>query len=104
MTSASADIYLSEGNELSRTVAENNVVITQPGRKATGNWVQYSAGDEVAILRGSPAYISDSAQGSSQANELTFMMRENRVVSESKPKAGGSGGRIRSTYKIDPKQ
>lgn len=103
MTSASADIYLSDANELSRTVAENNVVITQPGRRATGNWVQYSAGDEVAILRGSPAHVSDSVNGSSQAAELTFMMRDNRVVSESKAKPGSTGGRIRSTYKISPK-
>lgn len=103
MTAASADVYLDDRNELSKTVAETSVVITQPGRKATGNWAQYSAGDEVAILRGSPASVSDAANGTSQAAELTFMMRENRVVSEAKTH-GSTGGRIRSTYKVDPKQ
>ena len=103
MTSTSADVYLNENNELSKTIAENNVVITQPGRRATGNWVQYTSADEVAILRGSPATINDSANGASQAAELTFMMRENRIVSEGKTKSNTSG-RIRSTYKIDPKQ
>ncbi len=103
MTSSSADVYLNENNELSKTVAENNVVITQPGRRATGNWVQYTSADEIAILRGSPASINDSANGSSQASELTFMMRENRVISTGKAKPSGAG-RIRSTYKIDPKQ
>jgi lipopolysaccharide export system protein LptA len=103
VTSASADVYLGENNELSKTIAETGVVITQPGRRATGNWIQYTANDEVAVLRGNPASITDSVNGSSQAAELTFLMRENRVMSEAKTKSAGSG-RIRSTYKIDPKQ
>lgn len=102
MTSSSADVYLNENNELLKTIAESNVVVTQPGRKATGSWVQYSADSEVAIIRGSPASVSDSVNGSSQAAELTFMMRENRVVSEGKTKSATSG-RIRSTYNVDPK-
>jgi lipopolysaccharide export system protein LptA len=103
LTSGSADVYLGDNNELSKTVAETGVVVTQPGRRASGNWIQYTASDEVAVLRGSPASITDSANGSSQAAELTFLMRENRVISEAKTKPAGSG-RIRSTYKIDPKQ
>ncbi|MBK7513531.1 MAG: LPS export ABC transporter periplasmic protein LptC [Chloracidobacterium sp.] len=101
ITAASADIFLNEQNELSRTVAETGVVITQPGRKATGNWVQYSTADEIAVLRGAPATINDSANGSSQAAELTFMMRENRVISEGKSKPSGTG-RIRSVYNVKP--
>ncbi len=103
LTSASADVYLGENNELSKTVAETGVVVTQPGRRATGNWIQYTATDEVAVLRGSPASINDSVNGSSQAAELTILMRENRVISEAKTKPASSG-RIRSTYKVDPKQ
>jgi len=33
MTSAAANIYLNEQNELSKTVAETNVVITQPAAR-----------------------------------------------------------------------
>ena len=33
---------MNENNELSKTIAEGSVVITQPGRRATGNWVQYT--------------------------------------------------------------
>ena len=101
LTSASADVYLNDRNELSKTVAETAVVITQPGRKATGNWVQYSASDEIAILRGSPATINDSTNGSTQSSELTFYMRENRVISEGKTKPNGAG-RIRSVYNVKP--
>ncbi len=101
LTSGFAEVYLNENNELSKTIAENSVVITQPGRRATGNWVQYTAGDEKAIIRGNPASITDTEQGSSQAAEFTFMMRESRFVTEGKTKQNGSG-RIRSTYKINP--
>lgn len=103
LTSGSADVYLNENNELSKTIAEKSVVITQPGRRATGNWVQYASSDEVAILRGDPASVSDGINGSSQSSEITFLMRENRVISEGKSKQNTSG-RIRSVYKINPKQ
>lgn len=103
MTSGSADVFLDENNELSKTIAENSVVITQPGRRATGSWVQYTAMNEIAMLKGSPATVSDAVNGSSQAAELTFMMRENRVASEGKTKSAPTG-RIRSTYNIDPKK
>lgn len=101
MTSGHADIYLDEKNDMSKTVAEKSVVMTQPGRRATGEWVQYTADDEVAVLRGSPASVNDSENGSSQAAEVTFNMRENRIVSVGKTKPN-IGGRIRSVYKIKP--
>ncbi|MEQ1923274.1 MAG: LptA/OstA family protein, partial [Pyrinomonadaceae bacterium] len=101
ITSGFAEVYLSESNEVSKTIAENSVVITQPGRRAAGNWVQYTAGDETAIIRGNPASINDSVNGSSQAAEFTYMMRENRFISEGRTKQNGSG-RIRSTYKVSP--
>ncbi len=101
ITSGSADIFLNEQNELSRTVAETSVVITQPGRKATGNWVQYTTADETAVLRGAPATVNDAVNGSSQAAELTFMMRDDRVIGEGKTKTGGTG-RIRSVYNVKP--
>ena len=102
LTAGSADVYLNENNELAKTVAENSVVITQPGRRATGNWVQFSSSDEVAVLRGEPASVSDAVNGSSQAGELTFMMRENRIITEGKTKQNTSG-RIRTVYKVNPK-
>ncbi len=101
LTSGHADIYMNEKNDMSKTVAERSVVLTQPGRRATGEWVQYTSTDEVAILRGSPASVNDAENGSSQAAELTFNMRENRIVSLGKTKPS-TPGRIRSVYKIKP--
>lgn len=103
VTAGKADVYLDDKNEVSRTIAEKSVVITQPGRRATGDWVQYTATDEIAILRGAPASINDAESGASQAAELTFYMREHRVLSEGKAKPNGTG-RLRSVYKVKPVQ
>ncbi len=86
-------------NEVERTVVENAVVLTQPNRKASGDWAQYTAANEEFVLRGNPARVSDSEQGSTAGAQLTVFMRENRVVGESKS-AENNTGRIRSVYKI----
>ena len=52
-------------------------------------------------IRGNPATINDSVNGSSQSGQLTFYMRDNRVVSEGKTKQNTSG-RTRSVYKVKP--
>ena len=102
ITSASADVYLNEKNEVSKTIAENSVVVTQPGRRATGDWVQYTIADETAVLRGSPARIEDAENGTSQSAQLTFYMRDKRVISDGRSKQAASG-RTRSTYKVQTK-
>ena len=49
LTGGVADIYLAkESNEMQKTVAQQNVVLTQPMRKGTGDWVEYTAADEIA--------------------------------------------------------
>jgi lipopolysaccharide export system protein LptA len=103
ITSASADLYLNEKNEISRTIAETSVVITQPGRRATGDWAQYTADDEVAVLKGNPARVDDAENGTSQAAQITMNMRDKRVVSEGRAKQAVSG-RIKSVYKVQTKQ
>ncbi len=88
-----------EQNEVAQTVAETNVVVTQPKRRATGDYAQYTAETESIILRGNPARIEDAESGSTQGAQVTVFLRENRVVGESK--AGQTNtGRSRSIYKI----
>jgi LPS export ABC transporter protein LptC len=98
----SVDVFLNQNNEVSKTVAQMNVVVTEPGRRGTGDWLQYTADDEVAILRGDPARVKDSENGSSQAAQLTLSMRDKRVVSEGKSKQSASS-RIKSVYKVQGK-
>jgi LPS export ABC transporter protein LptC/lipopolysaccharide transport protein LptA len=99
ITAGAANVYLNERNDVSQTVAENNVVVTQPNRKAVGDYAQYNAADEIVILRGNPARIEDAENGSSQGGQVTVYLRENRIVGEGKTKQSGTG-RIRSVYKV----
>ncbi len=94
-----ANIYLDEKNELARSDIENGVVISQPNRRATGDYAQYVAADESVILRGNPARVDDAENGSSSGGQMTVFLRNNRVVSEGKSKQN-STGRIRSVYKV----
>lgn len=100
ITSAIADVYLlKETYEVERTIAQRNVVVTQPGKRGTGDWAQYTAADETVMLTGNPARVEDAAQGASESRRMTVYLREDRVVSD-----GGEGkqnsGRVRTTHKI----
>lgn len=99
IVAGAADIFLDKNNELSKTVITNNVVITQPNRRATGDFAQYTAADESIILRGNPARVSDSESGSSQGREVMVNLRENRVIGKGSA-SKNSTGRIRTVYKI----
>ncbi|MDQ3585503.1 MAG: LPS export ABC transporter periplasmic protein LptC [Acidobacteriota bacterium] len=100
LTGEVADVYLSkELNEVERTVAQRNVVMTQPGRRGTGDWAQYTAADETMMLTGAPARVEDTEQGSSEGRRLTVYLREKRIVADS-PGGPQSTGRVRSTHKV----
>ncbi len=100
MTSGVADVYLQkEVNEVERTIAQKNVTIVQPGRRGAGDWCQYTASDEVAVLKGNPAHVEDAEQGTTDGNRLTMYRRENRVVADD-TRGSPSPGRVRSTHKI----
>jgi lipopolysaccharide export system protein LptA len=101
MTSGVADVYLQkDGNEVERTIAQRNVVITQPGKRGTGDWCQYTNIDEVAVLKGNPAHVEDAEQGTTDGNRLTMYRRENRVVVDD-TRGSQSPGRVRSTHKVN---
>ena len=100
MTSAVADVYLvKETNEVERTVAQRDIVLTQPGRKGTGDWLQYTTADEVAVLKGNPARVEDAEKGSTEGGRLTVYMRDGRVVADD-VRGSQSPGRVKSTHKV----
>jgi len=95
-----ADVYLlKDVGEVERMVAQRSVVVTQPGKRGTGNWAQYSAADETVMLTGEPARVEDAQQGNSESRRLTVYLRENRVVSDN-PAGANATGRVRSSHKI----
>jgi lipopolysaccharide export system protein LptA len=100
ITSSIADVYLTkETNEMEKTVAQRNVVLTQPGRKGTGDWVEYTSANEVAVLKGNPARVEDVEQGNTEGNRLTLSIREGKVTADD-ARGPLSPGRVRSTHKI----
>ncbi|MEP7076035.1 MAG: LPS export ABC transporter periplasmic protein LptC [Acidobacteriota bacterium] len=99
IVSGTASVYLNEKNEATQTIAERNVVITQPGRRATGEFAQYNVVEDNVVLRGSPATVDDRENGSSQSSQLVVYLSDHRVVADGKTKQNSSG-RIRSVYKV----
>jgi lipopolysaccharide export system protein LptA len=100
ITSGVADVYLSrESSDVEKTIAQRNVVLTQPNRKGTGDWIQYTTADEVAVLKGNPARFEDTEQGSTEGARLTVNIRDGRVTADDS-RGPESSGRVRSTHKI----
>ena len=100
ITAGAASVLMNDKNEVAQTVAETNVVVTQPNRRASGDFAQYTAENESIVLRGNPARIEDAESGSTQGAQMTVFLRENRVVGESKPAGQTGTGRSRTIYKI----
>jgi lipopolysaccharide export system protein LptA len=100
LTGGVADVYLvKESNEMEKTIAQKNVVLTQPNRKGTGDWVEYTAANEIAVLKGNPARVDDVEQGNTEGNRLTLSVRDGKVTADD-ARGPLSPGRVRSTHKI----
>ena len=100
LTGGVADVYLlRDSSEVEKTIAQRNVVMTQPNRKGTGDWIQYTSADEVAILKGNPARVEDIEKGSTEGGRLTVNMRDGRVIADD-VRGPQSAGRVRSTHKV----
>ncbi len=95
-----ADVFINDKNEVEQTVAEGNVVVTQPKRKATGNYAKYDADSESVVIRGNPARVEDAENGSSQGGQITVYLKDNRVIGEN-PEQKNASGRTRSVYKVN---
>jgi lipopolysaccharide export system protein LptA len=100
ITSGVTDVYLlKETSEVEKTIAQRDVVLTQPNRKGTGDWIQYTSADEVAVLKGNPARVEDGEKGSTEGNRLTVYMRDGRVIADD-VRGPESPGRVRSIHKV----
>src|SRR5947209_2731881 len=101
ITGGLADVYLLKDTyEVEHTVAERNVVVTQPGRRGTGDWAQYTAEDEKVVLTGAPARVEDAEKGTSESRRMIVYLRDNRVISDGGENAQQSTGRGHTTHKI----
>jgi lipopolysaccharide export system protein LptA len=77
-----ADQSLTGAGKLEKIVAQEQVVITQPDRRATGDLLIYTASDDKFVLTGGPPSIFDAEHGKITGVSLTFFRRDDRVLVE----------------------
>jgi lipopolysaccharide export system protein LptA len=68
--------------QLDRIVAEGNVIIEQPNRRAEGDKLVYTAAEDKFLLTGISPSIFDAEHGKITGNSLTFYKRDDRVLVE----------------------
>jgi lipopolysaccharide export system protein LptA len=76
-------------------VAENDVVIQQPNRRAEGQRLVYTPADDKFVLTGGPPSIFDAEQGKITGVSLTFFRRDDRVLVE-----GEAGAPVVTTTRV----
>jgi len=68
--------------QLDRMVAQGDVVIQQPNRRAEGQQLVYTAAEDKFVLSGGPVSIFSAEQGRITGVSLTFFRRDDRVLVE----------------------
>jgi lipopolysaccharide export system protein LptA len=66
--------------KVEKIIASGAVVITQPGRRGTGDKLTYLSEDDKFILTGGPPSIFDAERGKITGVSLTLFRRDDRVI------------------------
>lgn len=93
MSAAEMDVYLkprvgASGSELNgagrleKIVAQGNVVVSQPDRRATGGRLVYTADEDKFVMTGESPSIFDAEHGKITGVSLTFFRHDDRVLVE----------------------
>jgi lipopolysaccharide export system protein LptA len=70
-------------SQIDHIVATGNVVMTQPGRKATGEKLVYTSDDGKYVLTGAPGnlpHVFDKVKGTTTGARLIFNSQDDSVV------------------------
>jgi lipopolysaccharide export system protein LptA len=70
--------------QLDHMVAEDNVLVIQPTRRAEGQKLVFTASDDKFVLTGGPPSIFDAERGKITGVSLTFFRGDDRVLVEGK--------------------
>ncbi len=73
---------LTRPGQLDRMVAQGNVVVFQPPRRAEGQTLVYTVADDKFVLTGGPPSIFDAERGKITGVSLTFFRGDDRVLVE----------------------
>ena len=76
---------LSGAGKLDKIIAQEQVVITQPDRRATGDLLIYTAADDKFVLTGGPPSIFDAEHGKVTGVSLTLYRHDDRVLVKGDP-------------------
>ncbi len=88
------------GGGVERIVATGDITMEQPGRRATGEQVVYTAGDGMFVLTGTAAVLPkvvDQRQGTVTGASLRFHSGDDDVVVSN---GGGKGQRVRTETRV----
>jgi lipopolysaccharide export system protein LptA len=94
------------GGDVERIVATQRVEITQPGRRATGERLVYTASDQMFVLTGTaaaPPKVVDVEQGSTTGAVLRFHSGDNSVVvagRDGDAREGTDAGRVHTETRV----
>jgi lipopolysaccharide export system protein LptA len=89
-----------------RMVATGHIEVVQPGRRATGEQVVYTASDGMFALTGTPAVLPkvvDDQRGTVTGTSLRFHSGDDNVV-VSNGGENGAGQRVRTETRVKNKQ
>jgi lipopolysaccharide export system protein LptA len=73
---------VTSAGKIERITAQENVVITQPERRGTGNELVYTSADDKFVLTGGPPSIFDAEHGKVTGVSLTLFRHDDRVLVE----------------------
>jgi lipopolysaccharide export system protein LptA len=75
------------GSNLNKVVASGSVIVTEPGRRATGSHLAYTAADDKFVMTGGPPSIFDAEHGNVTGVSLTLYGHDGRVLVEGTDKS-----------------
>ncbi len=90
------------GGGVDRVTAEGGVEVSEPGRRATGERLVYTAADGMFVMTGTPGIapkVVDEAQGTITGSALEFHAGDNSVMVLGNAK-GETGRRVRTETQV----
>ncbi len=102
MRSERLDVYFTAdnragGSRVDRVIADERVLVIEPGRRVTGDHAEYEVVIGKVIVTGGPPTAYDEERGFTTGRSLTFFIRDDRLVVD-----GGEKSRAISKHRIAP--
>jgi lipopolysaccharide export system protein LptA len=81
-TQATQEQALTGPGRIDHMVAQGQVTVVQPARRATGDRLVYTAASDQFVVTGGPPSIFDAERGKITGVSLTFFRHDDRVLVE----------------------